>query len=457
MDLNKLGRITGGIGLLLMPMLAPPSALAQQAEEGQRVAPRDTILTRISLLEARIDSLVSELGSLKIAVAQAGIAPLPGADELAAAPQDELAALRAAARQAVEEEGVPAEEPGADERSRTSGLQLLNPEISVTGDFVGAATAPGDGDGNVSAIPREFEFSFQSVIDPFARTKIFFTREEEVPIAGLTPEEEEEQEGGGQFEIEEGYVDWVALPAGMSVKLGKFRQELGLYNRWHTHALLEVDRPLAPVEFVGEDGLIQTGASLALPIFQTGPVTHSAWFEITSGTSEVLFADGNDPSYLGRVQSFFDLGPASYIQIGADAVWGRNDEEDLTSRLYSVDVSYRWTPPGASLYRDLILKGEWYWANQDFEGEDLDGTGGYAQALYKFTRRWEAGVRADYVKRFDPKPKVFQLVPSVTWWQSEWVRLRLQGNIVKNEGAPTDFTLLFQTMWSVGPHRHESY
>ncbi len=455
MDLDKFGRITGGIGLLLASMLAAPSALAQQVEEGPQVAPQDTILTRISLLEARIDSLASELGSLKAAVAAAGIAPLPVQDDLKAAPQTELEALRAAARQAVEEEGAPAEESGGAAKSRTSGLQLLNPEISVTGDFVGAATAPGEGDGNVSAIPREFEFSFQAVIDPFARTKIFFTREDEVPIAGLTPEEE--QEGGGQFEIEEGYVDWVALPAGMSVKLGQFRQELGLYNRWHTHALLEVDRPLATVEFVGEDGLIQAGASLALPIFQTGPATHSAWFEITSGTNDVLFADGNDPSYLGRVQSFFDLGPSSYIQIGADGVWGRNDEENLTSRLYSVDLSYHWTPPGAALYRDLILKGEWYWAHQGFGGEDLDGTGGYAQALYKFTRRWEAGVRADYVKRFDPRPKVFQLVPSVTWWQSEWLRLRLQGNIVKNEGAPTDFTLLFQTVWSVGPHRHESY
>ncbi len=456
MDLDKLGRITGGIGLLLASMLAAPFALAQQVEEGPQVAPQDTILSRISLLEARIDSLASELGSLKVAVAEAGIAPLPGQDELEAAPQDELEALRAAARRAVEEGGPPAEEPGEAAKSRTSSLQLLNPEISVTGDFVGAATAPGEGNGSVSAIPREFEFSFQAVIDPFARTKIFFTREEELPIAGLTPEEEE-PEGGGQFEIEEGYVDWVALPAGMSVKLGLFRQELGLYNRWHTHALLEVDRPLATVEFVGEEGLIQAGASLALPIFQTGPATHSAWFEITSGTNEVLFADGNDPSYLGRVQSFFDLGPSSYIQIGADGVWGRNDEEDLTSRLYSVDVSYRWTPPGAALYRDLILKGEWYWAHQGFGGEDLDGTGGYAQALYKFTRRWEAGVRADYVKRFDPRPKVFQLVPSVTWWQSEWLRFRLQGNIVKNEGAPTDFTLLFQTMWSVGPHRHEAY
>lgn len=164
MDLDKLGRITGGIGLLLASMLAAPSALAQQVEEGPQVAPRDTILARISLLEARVDSLASELRSLKVAVAEAGIALLPGQDELEATPQDELEALRAAARRAVEEEGAPAEEPGEAAKSRTSSLQLLNPEISVTGDFVGAATAPGEGNGNVSAIPREFEFSFQAVI-----------------------------------------------------------------------------------------------------------------------------------------------------------------------------------------------------------------------------------------------------------------------------------------------------
>ncbi|MCK5410614.1 MAG: hypothetical protein KAJ67_00895, partial [Gemmatimonadetes bacterium] len=103
MDLDKFGRITGGIGLLLASMLAAPSALAQQVEEGPQVALQDTILTRISLLEARIDSLASELGSLKVAVAAAGIAPLPVQDDLKAAPQTELEALRAAARQAVEE------------------------------------------------------------------------------------------------------------------------------------------------------------------------------------------------------------------------------------------------------------------------------------------------------------------------------------------------------------------
>jgi len=246
------------------------------------------------------------------------------------------------------------------------------------------------------------------------------------------------------------------------LKLGKFRQELGLYNRWHNHALLEVDRPLPVLSFVGDDGLIQTGVSLALPLLQTGPLTQSTWLDLAAGTNEALFDGGSQPSFLGRTQSFFDLGPASYLQVGVDGVVGRNSDADLNSSLISVDVAYRWTPPARALYQDLQLKAEWYFARRNAEGFVTHGNGGYGQAHYKFARQWQVGFRADYLNPYEgspdvQSPDVWQFVPSVSWWQSEWVRLRLQGNIVRRAGEGTDFTLFFQTVWAVGPHKHETY
>jgi outer membrane murein-binding lipoprotein Lpp len=455
----------GGVILIMCIMLAARPVLGQQPDDAARTARQDTILTRISTLESRIDSLMTELSSLKEAVVAAGISTEPagaGADAAAAAEPDELEELRAAARREVEAGGSAREEPDEPEGSRTRSLRLLNPEISVTGDVVGSILAPSGGEARATAVPREFEFGFQAMLDPFARTAVFLAREEELKIAGLSEEEEGEEEGGNWVTLEEGYVDWIAMPAGMSLKLGKFRQELGLYNRWHNHSLLEVDRPLPVLSFVGDDGLIQTGVSLALPLLQAGSLTQSTWLDLTAGTNEALFDGGSQPSFLGRTQSFFDLGPASYLQLGVNGVVGRNSGADLNSSLISVDVAYRWTPPARALYQDLQLKAEWYFARRNEEGFVTHGNGGYGQAHYKFARQWQVGFRADYLNPYGPSPDaqspdVWQFVPSVSWWQSEWVRLRLQGNIVRRAGEGTDFTLFFQTVWAVGPHKHETY
>lgn len=461
---KRSGGMIGGLILILCSLLAAPPAPAQQPDEQAQTARQDTILLRISALESRIDSLLTELSSLKEAVAAAGISAGPGvaeeADEVAvAAPEpDELEQLRAAARREIEAEGAAREEPEETQKSRTRNLRLLNPEITVSGDVVGSILAPSGGEARATAVPREFEFGFQATLDPFARTAIFLAREEELRIAGLSDEEEGgEEEGGSWVTLEEGYVDWIALPAGMSVKLGKYRPELGLYNRWHTHALLEVDRPLPVLSFLGDDGLLQTGVSVALPLLQAGPLTQSTWLDVAAGTNELLFDGGSQPSFVGRTQSFFDLGPASYLQFGVDGVVGRNSDVDLNSSLVSVDVAYRWTPPARALYQDLQLKAEWYFARRNEDGLVSHGNGGYGQAHYKFARQWQVGFRADYLNPYGQTPDVWQFVPSVSWWQSEWVRLRLQGNIVRRVGESTNFTLFFQTTWAVGPHKHATY
>jgi hypothetical protein len=410
-----------------------PALSAQQPAE----AP-DSMEAEIRRLKARLDSLERVLERLLRAETDTATA------------RDELAALRAAARAAAGERAV--SDTAAAQESRTRDLQILNPEISVTGDVVGAYAHASGAAASTTAVPREFEFSFQAALDPYTRTKIFVTREQEFEIAGFP--EEEEEEGHGGFEIEEGYLYWVGLPGGIGVKAGKFRQEIGLYNRWHTHALLEVERPLAAVTFLGEDGLIQTGASLSSPALSVGPSTQTALFEVTTGTNDALFAGGNDLSVLGRVQSFWDVGRTSYFQVGATGVWGENEEVSLRSRLLGLDVAYRWEP---SIYRGISLKGEWYFAEQDLDGVVETGHGGYGQVNFRLTRSWILGARADFVDGYGSAPHLVQLAPSITWWQSEWVRLRLQYNMVRPEAGEANHTVLAQVVWAMGPHKHETY
>jgi hypothetical protein len=401
-------------------------------------------------LRAEIRRLTARLDSLERLVARLARG---GQDTTEA--KDELEALRAAARRAAAEGASP--DSTAPQQSRTRNLSILNPEISATGDVVGSFLAPNGDDTGIRATPREFEFSFQSALDPYTRTKIFASYEEELEIAGIDLEEPGTAGGHGGFSIEEAYLYWVGLPGNLGLKAGKFRQEIGLFNRWHTHALYEIDRPLAAVAFLGDDGLIQTGLSLTTPSLAIGPATQSLVLEATQGTNDALFAGGTDLSALGRFQSFWDLGAASYFQVGATGVTGRNDAEDLDTRLLGLDFFFRWAPANASMYRGVELRSAWYFATQEIAGARQTGHGGYGQVNARLNRRLVLGTRVDYLDGYGSDPRIVQVVPSLSWWQSEWVRLRLQYNFVKPAAADPSHTVLLQVVWAMGPHKHESY
>ncbi|UCC83402.1 MAG: hypothetical protein JSW46_00280 [Gemmatimonadota bacterium] len=415
---------------------APLGARAQEAKI-------DSLEALIRGLEARLDSLM------------AALARGAQADSAAATAAAELEALRAAAEAA----GAEQEPPDTTQTSRTRNLSILNPEISVTGDVVGTYTAPANERNRFTGVPREFEFGFEAALDPYTRTKIFVSYEEELEIAGLQLEEEGEEHGHSGFGIEEGYLYWVGLPANLGLKIGKFRQEIGLYNRWHTHALWEVDRPLPAVAFLGDDGLIQTGLAFGIPTLVTGPGTHVATLEITRSENEALFESANEISFLGNVRSFWDLSPSTYVQLGATGVYGENNDAEgpFKASLLALDFSFRWRPPGRALYRDFSLKGEWYFAKRDSGTSDLTGDGGYLQANFRLNRRWLAGLRGDYLDNYGAGGELYQLVPNITWWQSEWVYFRLQYNYVKPQEGGSSHTVLLQAVWAMGPHKHETY
>ena len=143
---------------------------------------------------------------------------------------------------------------------RQRSLQALNPEISVIGDLFGHVDKNDTDADNFFA--REFEISIVSNLDPFSRAKVFLSRHEAggefAPFAEAgDPDDHGAGEGGG-FAVEEGYVEWVSLPGGIGLKLGKFFQQFGQLNRWHAHALPFQTRSLPHLAFIGEESLAQT-------------------------------------------------------------------------------------------------------------------------------------------------------------------------------------------------------
>jgi hypothetical protein len=397
----------------------------------------DTLATAMEQLSVRLERVIAAR-----CPAGAGAPEAQPADT-----SDDLAALRAAAAAAA---GAPEPAdtlPGAPRPESTAaaapagprGANLLNPEISATGDV--RLFAQDEGPQHVEAEAREFEFSFQSDLDPYSKTKIFLTFEDE------------------EIGVEEGYIYYTGLPGRIRADAGKFRQPIGDLNRWHLHALPETEYPLVYQRFFGEEGLSGIGFSLytALPVSIAGG-THEIWLQGAASESDPLYAGGHPFTPLGRVQNFWQLSRSTYTQVGFTATGGNNSDADLRSRLLGLDFRLTYRPPEAGTRRDITFRAEGYRFHATEVGESTDRYGAFLDLQARTSRRWILGMRYDWVE--SPRgleDTEWRLTPTVTWWQSEFVYLRLQGEHRDSDLGGTQNLLTFQAVWAVGPHKHETY
>jgi hypothetical protein len=452
---------------LAISALGVPTAAA-----GQESA--DSLRIQVERLTAMIDSLADVVERL-----EAGGRTGAPDDE----PQDALARLRAAAEAAAAATptgagATPAAggaAPTTDQEQafvgRQRSLQALNPEISVNSDVFGHVNQDDTDQDNFFA--REVEIALISNLDPFSRAKFFISRHAEG--GEFTPFEEEgvEHEEGGGFSIEEGYVEWVGLPGGVGLKLGKFFQQFGQLNRWHAHALPFQSRSLPHLAFLGEESFGQTGASVRwLAPFGGAAGTYEATVEVTRSENAALFGESGGISVLGHLNGFWILSESVDLDLGLSWVRGSYEDEisSLDRSLYGTEVALTWRPPGSSRYRGLTVRG----GAMLLDGlvpevpagggavaipEEDRALGFWTAAELRLSQSWLAGARFDRAENpADPDETAWLVSPTLTWWQSEYVRLRLEYDLLgrsfetENEGR-----LLLQVTFAMGPHRHETY
>ncbi len=300
------------------------------------------------------DSMAATLERLDRRVAALRASRCTGAPAQPADTSDDLAALRAAAAAAAGQpapsdtteraDTVPSAEAAPPQTAGPRSANLLNPEISATGDvrLVAAENARGE------AVAREFEFAFQSALDPYSNTKIFLAASDE------------------GVEIEEGYIYYTGLPGRLRLDFGKFRQQVGDLNRWHGHALPETEYPLVYQRYFSAEGLAGVGLSLytSLP-FSLGGATHEVWLQGTSVESDPLFGGGRDLLFLGRLQNFWQLSRSTYAQVGITGLGGDNGGADLKSRMAGLDLRVTYRPPEAATRREITFRAEGYRLHTD--------------------------------------------------------------------------------------------
>ncbi len=458
--------LRGGRRLLVAVAMAIAPLVTPAPGAGQQPVRVDSLRDEVRILRAQLDTLRAMIRAMAPRAVPAapeapGATPAAPAAAAGADTSNALAALRAAAAAAAgtdtTELKAPQSNPNVEFVGRQRNLSVFNPEMSVTGDLF--AVVNSDDASSDNFVPREFELAFQSNLDPYSRAKIFASYHN--PGAEILPFPEPGPGEGSSTEVEEGYVEWVNLPGGLGLTVGKFRQQFGVLNRWHPHALPGQMLPLPYLAFFGEEGLVQTGASVhwLLPIHGFG--TYEAWGQLTRSSDDALFGDSHRLSVLGHFNAFFPLSRASYFELGLSAVGGSHrgalPEEDYGTTVYGLNFSFDWRPPNRALYRELTVRGGALADRRSLDAGATDAWGGFVIGEYKLGQQWIGGARYEYTQDpADPDRHARLFAPTLTWWQSEFVRVRAEYDFLDRPGGRLN-QFLIQTTFAMGPHKHETY
>jgi hypothetical protein len=201
-----------------------------------------------------------------------------------------------------------------------------NPDISVIGDL--RAWYLSEGERNLDGGFHEAEFTFKSFIDPYARADFFVAAHNENGKVG--------------FELEEAYLTTMSLPHRLQLKAGKFRSIFGKINLIHPHALPFPDVPALYVNYFGEEGLNDEGASLSW-LLPNPSFFQELTLEVTRGPGESeLFATSEENKflYVGHLKNFWDLTDNTTLEMGLSGTTGPN-AAGLTTRLGGLDLTYQ--------------------------------------------------------------------------------------------------------------------
>lgn len=335
---------------------------------------------------------------------------------------------------------------------------LLNPNISVNGDFTFLGTDNRQLNKANEFSFREAEIGFQAPIDPYARADVFITFPE-----GETPD------------VEEGYATFLTLPYNLQARLGKFRLSFGKNNLLHLHALPQTDRPLAEVVNFGEDGLAGTGigGSFLVPnpwdqyLLLTAEMVNGLGEDLDGGQGAPLEEPAQARSfgdfvYLGHAQSFFDLNDDNNIELGGSVLvtQPRNGPE---TRIFGVDLTYRWRPLGQSGYHQFLWRTEGYFTHVDTEEEGpstFDTNGFYTYGEYRLTKSLWIGNRFDWTEFPGTSgEEEWGVYPYLTFSPLEFGYFRVGYEFLRSDqlDKKSANSVWLQYNFSIGPHAAHAF
>jgi hypothetical protein len=316
------------------------------------------------------------------------------------------------------------------------GAAKLLPNISLIGAFSGAYfrnDPSGDQGENPSRTGfnlQAIEVAFQAVIDPYIRADVFLLFSED------------------GVEVEDATFTTLSLPGNLQIRGGKMLAKFGRQNTLHIERWNFVDQSLANRFFFGPEGFSELG--LELSILFPLPWFSELSFEWLNGDNDVDF---NGPSkadfvYLGHWKNFVELTDYLGLQIGLSGTFGKN-ESDRFTQIYGADIYLRWRP---SPRQGLKWITEYYLRRFGDPGGALLEGGLYSQLIWQFARRWETGIRFDFIGIPEEQLRQQGLAPMVAFLASEYFRVKAQYEMVRTPGQTTNHEAFLQVIFNMGPH-----
>lgn len=234
-----------------------------------------------------------------------------------------------------------------------------------------------------------------------------------------------EHEGATEVELEEAYIETLAIGNGLTVKAGRFFSDIGYLNNQHGHAWDFTDAPLMYRALFGNQ-LIDDGVQVSW----LAPT--DTYFKIgVEGLRGERFPAGgaaNDGRGANTIFAKFggDVGVSHAWQLGFSH-WGADINGRAAgvhahgavsevptfygnSKMNAIDFVWKWSPNGNSRERNLKIQTEYFERKENgdinmvgsspLETSTYQGkqTGGYVQAVYQFMPRWRMGYRYDQLK-----------------------------------------------------------
>jgi hypothetical protein len=357
-------------------------------------------------------------------------------------------------RQKVREDIMREIQPSLSAATRTF-PSLFNPAIGLVIDTVGSYTRDG---GNFEF--RSAELGLSATVDPFARAYAFINGTQD------------------SVEVEEAAIVTTSLPYNFTVKGGRFFADFGRLAHFHDHELPFVNRPIVLDQYVdGESQADGVEVSWLAPTSQYINLTAGMYNKIGAENERV---SNNVPrtlpqfTYLGKAATFFNLGDAHSIDVGATLAYTPQVaiESGAQRQLWGADLTYRYLPPGEASYRGLTWGTEVLYNTerrpfntiiQDIDTGELisettlkrrNAVGLYSYIEPRLSRRLSVGFEFEWVEALDPGVvTTTAFSPYITLWASEFQRFRLQYSNIAQPGGHDNAGFI---QWTVvlGSHVH---
>lgn len=311
-----------------------------------------------------------------------------------------------------------------------------------------------------------------------------------------------QEAGETHVEMEEAYLESLALVNGLTLRGGRFFAGIGYLNQQHDHAWDFADAPLVYAAFWGNN-YIDDGIRLSFIVptdiymeigtdLLAGGGYPAAGERPTNMGAQVYFinlgGDFNESNSWQSGLSYFTSTPKGRESSGVDAssVNNTTTESSFTgsSQIIGSSFIYKWAPNGNYKNQNIRTQAEFFYREENGDISIVDSipatasslvskqSGFYLQTTFQFSPQWATGIRYDHLNGSNhgnnlstltlaglntntlKKPTRYSAM--IQWQPSEFSRIRLQFNDDQSQSY-SDKQVMLQYTLSLGTHGAHSF